>query len=142
MKCPVCIEPDLVMSDRQGVEIDYCPHCRGVWLDRGELDKIIERSEQIDRPDDRHREHSGREYSKGYGQKPYKHKSFWRKSLTDPAEETSDQQDFPFSASISAVARAGVVDLHEGRRHGPPLTVGRRHIALQVALSTRRFHGD
>ena len=44
MKCPVCIEPDLVMSDRQGIEIDYCPRCRGVWLDRGELDKVIERS--------------------------------------------------------------------------------------------------
>lgn len=43
MKCPKCIV-DLVMSDRQGVEIDYCPQCRGVWLDRGELDKIIERS--------------------------------------------------------------------------------------------------
>jgi Zn-finger nucleic acid-binding protein len=34
----------LVMSDRSGIEIDYCPQCRGVWLDRGELDKIIERS--------------------------------------------------------------------------------------------------
>ena len=43
MKCPNCNET-LVMSDRQGVEIDYCPKCRGVWLDRGELDKIIERS--------------------------------------------------------------------------------------------------
>lgn len=43
MPCPVCAVP-LVMSDRQGVEIDYCPQCRGVWLDRGELDKIIERS--------------------------------------------------------------------------------------------------
>jgi uncharacterized protein len=43
MPCPVCRVP-LVMSDRQGVEIDYCPQCRGVWLDRGELDKIIERS--------------------------------------------------------------------------------------------------
>lgn len=43
MKCPNC-EVDLVMSERQGVEIDYCPKCRGVWLDRGELDKIIERS--------------------------------------------------------------------------------------------------
>ncbi len=42
MKCPVC-DVDLLMSDRQGVEIDYCPSCRGVWLDRGELDKIIER---------------------------------------------------------------------------------------------------
>src|SRR6201991_4176480 len=43
MKCPNCNET-LVMTDRQGVEIDYCPKCRGVWLDRGELDKIIERS--------------------------------------------------------------------------------------------------
>ncbi len=44
MKCPVCKEIDLLMSERQGVEIDYCPACRGVWLDRGELDKIIEKS--------------------------------------------------------------------------------------------------
>ena len=43
MQCPVCRVP-LAMSDRQGIEIDYCPQCRGVWLDRGELDKIIERS--------------------------------------------------------------------------------------------------
>jgi uncharacterized protein len=45
MPCPVC-KVALVMSDRQGVEIDYCPQCRGVWLDRGELDKIIERAAQ------------------------------------------------------------------------------------------------
>ena len=44
MKCPVCTSVDLLMTERQGVEIDYCPQCRGVWLDRGELDKIIERS--------------------------------------------------------------------------------------------------
>ncbi|MBP6613738.1 zf-TFIIB domain-containing protein [Aquabacterium sp.] len=44
MKCPHCHDVTLVMSDRQGVEIDYCPQCRGVWLDRGELDKLIERS--------------------------------------------------------------------------------------------------
>lgn len=43
MPCPVCQVP-LAMSDRQGIEIDYCPQCRGIWLDRGELDKIIERS--------------------------------------------------------------------------------------------------
>ena len=43
MQCPVCRVP-LAMSDRQGIEIDYCPQCRGVWLDRGELDKIVERS--------------------------------------------------------------------------------------------------
>jgi len=44
MKCPVCTTVNLVMSERQGVEIDYCPDCRGVWLDRGELDKVIERA--------------------------------------------------------------------------------------------------
>ncbi len=49
MPCPVCAVP-LVMSDRQGVEIDYCPQCRGVWLDRGELDKIIERSSREAEP--------------------------------------------------------------------------------------------
>ncbi len=43
MLCPVC-HTGLSMSDRSGVEIDFCPSCRGVWLDRGELDKIIERS--------------------------------------------------------------------------------------------------
>lgn len=44
MDCPLCKNVSLVMSERQGIEIDYCPNCRGVWLDRGELDKIIERS--------------------------------------------------------------------------------------------------
>jgi Zn-finger nucleic acid-binding protein len=44
MKCPTCPDSTLVMTDRQGVEIDYCPQCRGVWLDRGELDKLIERA--------------------------------------------------------------------------------------------------
>ncbi len=44
MQCPVCNQVNLVMSERQGIEIDYCPQCRGVWLDRGELDKIIDRS--------------------------------------------------------------------------------------------------
>lgn len=43
MICPSC-NTDLKMSERSGIEIDYCPSCRGVWLDRGELDKIIERS--------------------------------------------------------------------------------------------------
>lgn len=44
MQCPVCEDTKLQMAERQGVEIDYCPDCRGIWLDRGELDKIIERS--------------------------------------------------------------------------------------------------
>jgi hypothetical protein len=44
MDCPVCKTERLSMMERQGIEIDYCPKCRGVWLDRGELDKIVERS--------------------------------------------------------------------------------------------------
>ena len=44
MECPVCTGTALVMAERSGIEIDYCPKCRGVWLDRGELDKIIERN--------------------------------------------------------------------------------------------------
>ena len=44
MRCPVCDEARLMMTERNGVEIDYCPDCRGVWLDRGELDKLIDRA--------------------------------------------------------------------------------------------------
>ena len=44
MRCPVCTDEQLVISSREGIEIDHCPQCRGVWLDRGELDKIIERA--------------------------------------------------------------------------------------------------
>jgi Zn-finger nucleic acid-binding protein len=50
MQCPVCKNVNLVMSERQGIEIDYCPQCRGVWLDRGELDKIIDRSAAAPQP--------------------------------------------------------------------------------------------
>ena len=79
MKCPVCPDATLVMTDRQGVEIDYCPQCRGVWLDRGELDKIIERSagpaaaaaQPRGRPEpEREREPERRDSA--YGQKPKK----------------------------------------------------------------------
>lgn len=45
MKCPNCKEPDLLMTERQSIEIDYCPACRGVWLDRGELDRLIEKAQ-------------------------------------------------------------------------------------------------
>ncbi len=44
MKCPTCTDTPLVMAERQGVEIDYCPACRGIWLDRGELDKLLDRA--------------------------------------------------------------------------------------------------
>ena len=49
MNCPTCTV-ELRIADRQGIEIDYCPKCRGVWLDRGELDKIIERAASETRP--------------------------------------------------------------------------------------------
>ena len=45
MKCPVCKDVTLLMSEKKGVEIDYCPECRGIWLDRGELEKIIGQEE-------------------------------------------------------------------------------------------------
>jgi hypothetical protein len=44
MLCPTCANTQLVIAERSGVEIDYCPKCRGVWLDRGELDKLIDRA--------------------------------------------------------------------------------------------------
>lgn len=55
MNCPVCVSTALHLSQRENIEIDYCPKCRGVWLDRGELDKIVERSlgaRGYDRDDD------------------------------------------------------------------------------------------
>ncbi len=45
MKCPVCKDVTLLMSEKKGVEIDYCPECRGIWLDRGELEKLMEKEE-------------------------------------------------------------------------------------------------
>jgi Zn-finger nucleic acid-binding protein len=55
MKCPRDPDVTLLMTSREGIEIDYCPECRGVWLDRGELDKIIDRSDRDD-DDDRDRD--------------------------------------------------------------------------------------
>ncbi len=46
MKCPVCKDVTLLMSEKKGVEIDYCPECRGIWLDRGELEKLVEKEEK------------------------------------------------------------------------------------------------
>lgn len=82
MKCPVCVEVDLLMSERSGVEIDYCPKCRGVWLDRGELDKIIANSESPKASSNIYNQERGygREYEgherrdRGYDQKSYYHK--------------------------------------------------------------------
>jgi Zn-finger nucleic acid-binding protein len=88
MKCPAC-ETLLSMTERQGVEIDYCPSCRGIWLDRGELDKLL----ALRAPDERPPERPGRSYYSSeledsddrrpaYGrddrqQYPKKRESFW-----------------------------------------------------------------
>ncbi|WP_084102191.1 zf-TFIIB domain-containing protein [Demequina sp. NBRC 110051] len=90
MKCPVD-DATLMMSDRQGVEIDYCPQCRGVWLDRGELDKIIERSASHEAPaqqqrrvaDDRSRRYDDSYRGDGqyYGKR--KKKESWLGDLLD-----------------------------------------------------------
>lgn len=93
MKCPSCPDATLVMSERQGIEIDYCPSCRGVWLDRGELDKIIERSGS---------DNSGRQaqpapapqaqpyppqqqpgYGYGHGHHKYKRRKSWLEEIFD-----------------------------------------------------------
>lgn len=91
MQCPVC-NLDLVLAERQGVEIDYCPKCRGVWLDRGELDKIIERSAgsgapsaPASAPRSEYRDSGGRRYDdddRYQGDSDY-HKKRKRKSFLD-----------------------------------------------------------
>lgn len=111
MKCPTD-SATLVMSERSGVEIDYCPECRGVWLDRGELDKILERvaaeatpapvsapaptpqappqQPQYSEPqyrDDRYRDDQYRSshHRGGHGQQPYgkKKKEHWLAQMFD-----------------------------------------------------------
>ena len=74
MKCPVCSN-ELRMTERQGVEIDYCAQCRGVWLDRGELDKIIERSSTEMAPAERedYRTSPRRDDPSGYRSPEHRH---------------------------------------------------------------------
>ncbi len=96
MKCPVCTGLDLKMADRQGIEIDYCPECRGVWLDRGELDKIIERSDTQStappmqsqtqyQPHAYNQQHHGKQGhdGHGYGQNGQYKKKTWISELFD-----------------------------------------------------------
>lgn len=70
MNCPTC-NVTLLISNREGIEIDYCPQCRGIWLDRGELDKIIERSNVADvqrwKRDDDDDDHDEKRYKENRG---------------------------------------------------------------------------
>ncbi|HRD62198.1 MAG TPA: zf-TFIIB domain-containing protein [Nocardioides sp.] len=92
MQCPTD-GTTLTMSERSGIEIDYCPNCRGVWLDRGELDKIIERSlthagpaapPAAPAPPQQAAYQSGQQYQQPY-QQPYrkKKKESWLSELFD-----------------------------------------------------------
>jgi Zn-finger nucleic acid-binding protein len=86
MACPVD-GTALVMSERSGIEIDYCPSCRGVWLDRGELDKIIERNAGTQAPQQAapapQPAHPQQQYGHGYGHKPYKRRKSFLEELFD-----------------------------------------------------------
>ena len=97
MACPVD-GATLVMSERSGIEIDYCPTCRGVWLDRGELDKIIERNassqsaqQQPAPPPQQPQPHQQsapwgvppQQYGHGYGHKPHKRRKSFLEDLFD-----------------------------------------------------------
>ena len=89
MLCPVC-RVALVMSERQGVEIDYCPTCRGVWLDRGELDKILERAAAMEAAPAQQQgsswlapnQHAQYQQSGQYQQQP-KRRSWWGELFDD-----------------------------------------------------------
>ena len=87
MACPVDGSA-LVMSERSGIEIDYCPTCRGVWLDRGELDKIIERNaasqqQQPAAPPPQQAPQQPPHYERGYHGKPYKKRKSFLEELFD-----------------------------------------------------------
>jgi Zn-finger nucleic acid-binding protein len=84
MKCPNC-NTTLLISDKQGVEIDYCPSCRGIWLDRGELEKIMERSadhySRKENYDADYKRYGYQDYNKGQHHANHPHKK--KKSFLD-----------------------------------------------------------
>ncbi len=83
MNCPVC-RTSLALADRQGIEIDYCPQCRGVWLDRGELDKIIERgSAQITATPVAAAQPAYPPQQHGHGYKGHKRQKHWLENIFD-----------------------------------------------------------
>lgn len=98
MECPICDDVDLKITERQGIEIDYCPKCRGVWLDRGELDKIIERAAKVEqeyetrlssshhhssRYDDRHDSYASKRKNDNHYRPHEQHGSYTRKRKND-----------------------------------------------------------
>jgi uncharacterized protein len=94
MKCPVCEVVELLMSERQNIEIDYCPKCRGVWLDRGELDKFIQQTESrpIAYVDTHSREHSEQERS--YQQKNAEYDGRQSRNIERPYRDDDEREDY------------------------------------------------
>ena len=84
MQCPID-SATLLISERQGVEIDYCPECRGIWLDRGELDKLLQRADEWDDDDRRRRDRYADEHRQSTQQKPKKKKS-WLSDMLELGE--------------------------------------------------------
>ncbi|MEO0669199.1 MAG: zf-TFIIB domain-containing protein [Pseudomonadota bacterium] len=91
MQCPID-GTALVIADRNGVEIDYCPRCRGVWLDRGELDKIIERSAAYTPPPPRQQMQAEPEYyeEETYSEGPRRKKKKRRGGFADMLDDIFD----------------------------------------------------
>ena len=90
MRCPHCPDATLLMTDRQGIEIDYCPTCRGVWLDRGELDKLLERAGSAVAPAPQaqpaqpaYQPHPQQHHQQHHGKPYYKHKKSWLSEIFD-----------------------------------------------------------
>ncbi len=81
MKCPNCKDHNLVIAERKGIEIDHCPECRGIWLDRGELDKILEKSKHEENND--RQDYSGRQSPPDYYQRPYKKRKSFLEEIFD-----------------------------------------------------------
>ena len=81
MKCPVCKDVTLLMSEKRGVEIDYCPECRGIWLDRGELEKLIEKEERyVEEEYSRRRDYERKEHDRDdYERREYDKKEYDRR---------------------------------------------------------------
>ena len=72
MKCAVCKDVTLLMSEKRGVEIDYCPECRGIWLDRGELEKLIEKKEAYNKEHYEYK-HENKKYDDKYEERKHYH---------------------------------------------------------------------
>ena len=84
MKCPSCNET-LLMTEKRGVEIDYCPNCRGIWLDRGELEKIMDNAaDHYSKKDNYERDYKDYEYNRySSSQHPHKKKKSFLNDFFD-----------------------------------------------------------